>query len=519
MPDEIFELTGSSLPTELPGGAVIVAPGLVGVGTYLGRRGRGEVRTATQERNDFDIAIEEAGLEDRHTITLEAPTPTVPVRGQLRGGAAEVRDNEVSLEVPSAPDEFQYAIYQDEDGVVTFHFPTEVAANKSLTTRAATREKVFLYRVELRPVVGGPPQQRVTRGIIGTLAKKLLKVVVGKITDYGAQYAAYGLVWEWEKNWRSFEGFHGGKTEDLLADQPVAFTDWKSLDKQRSLLFIHGTTSSTSGAFAKLNKFTDVSAQIYAAYGGRVVGFNHHTLTKTVVENVVDFYARLAQFPGTYEFDVVSHSRGGLVARTLKELTPAEINSLAGNEWRVPPGVTVNIRKVVFVATPNNGTDLADANNIPGKLDRLATIVSLLPDSGTTIALGAVFSWAGTVAQGVFKGLPGLRDQSPGSDLLKALNTPVAAGGNPSADYFALQSNYTPSGGLAKAVLNAGVDRLFGEKQNDLIVPTLGVSEIDAAMLDENRVKYFGQKDKDNVSHTDFFSRVETWKHILAYLP
>jgi hypothetical protein len=119
----------------------------------------------------------------------------------------------------------------------------------------------------------------------------------------------------------------------------------------------------------------------------------------------------------------------------------------------------------------------------------------------------------------VFKGLPGLRDQSPGSDLLKALNTPVATGANPSADYFALQSNYTPSGGLAKAILNAGVDRLFGEKQNDLIVPTLGVSEIDAAMLDENRVKYFGQKDKDNVSHTDFFSRVEIWKHILAHMP
>jgi pimeloyl-ACP methyl ester carboxylesterase len=519
MPDEIFELAGSALPTELPGGAVIVAPGLVGIGTYLGRRGRGDVRAATQERNDFDVAIEEAGLEDRHTITLEAPTPTVAARGRTRGGGAELQDNEVLLEVPSASDEFQYAIYQDEDGVVTFHFPTEVAANKSLTTRSATREKVFLYRVELRPVVGGPPQQGVTRGIIGTLAKKLLKVVVGKITDYGAQYAAYGLVWAWEKNWRSFEGFHGGTTEDLLADRPLAFTDWKSLDKQRSLLFIHGTTSSTSGAFAKLNKFADVSAQIYAAYGGRVVGFNHHTLTKTVVENVVDFYAQLAQFPGTYEFDVVTHSRGGLVARTLKELTPAEISSFAGNEWRVPTGVTVNIRRVVFVATPNNGTDLADANNIPGKLDRLATIVSLLPDSGTTIALGAVFSWAGTVAQGVFKGLPGLRDQSPGSDLLKALNTPVAAGANPSADYFALQSNYTPSGGLAKAILNAGVDRLFGKKQNDLIVPTLGVSEIDAAMLDDNRVKYFGQKDKDNVSHTDFFSRAETWKHILAHMP
>jgi pimeloyl-ACP methyl ester carboxylesterase len=424
----------------------------------------------------------------------------------------------VLLEVPSALGEFQYAIYQDEDGVVTFHFPTEVAANKSLATRAATREKVFRYRVELRPVVGGAPQQGVTRGIIGKLAKKLLKVVVGKITDYSAQYAAYGLVWAWENNWRSFEGFHGGQPQDLLADRPTAFMDWKSLDKQRSLLFIHGTTSSTSGAFSKLSNF-DVAGTLYGTYGNRVIGFNHHTLTKTVVENVVDFYRQLAQFPGTYEFDVVTHSRGGLVARTLKELTPSEVGSLAGSEWRSPTGVIVNIRRVVFVATPNNGTDLADPNNIPTKLDRLATIVSLLPDSGATIALGAVFSWAGTVAQGMLKGLPGLRDQCTDSDLLRALNASAAKGANPRLDYFAVQSNYTPSGGLAKAILNAGVDRLFGEKQNDLIVPTLGVSEIDSSILDGNRVKYFGQNGKDNVPHTDFFSRSETWNHILAHIP
>jgi pimeloyl-ACP methyl ester carboxylesterase len=518
MPDEIFELSGSSLPTELPGGAVIIAPGLVGSGTYLGTRSHGEVRGATQERNDFDVAILQAGLEDRHTITLEAPTPVVAVRGQSRGGEAELQDDEVLLEVPSAFDEFQFAIYQDEDGVVTFHFPAEVEAGKSLTTRAATREKVFRYRVRLRPVVGGG-QLVVTRGIIGQLAKKLLKVVVGKVTDYGAQYAAYGLVWAWEKQWRSFEGFHGGQPQDLLADRPTAFTNWKSLDKQRSLLFIHGTTSSTSGAFRKLNNFADVAQKLYATYGGRVIGFNHHTLTKTVVENVFDFYAQLAQFSGTYEFDVVTHSRGGLVARTLKELTPSEVVALAGGTWELPTGVKVHIRKVVFVATPNNGTDLAEPSNIPAKLDRLATIVSLLPDSGPTIALGAVLSWAGTVAQGFLKGLPGLCDQCPQSDLVKALNQPAASGTDPSLDYFAVQSSYTPSGGLAKAILNAEVDHLFGEKQNDLVVPTLGVSLINSSVLSEGRVQYFGRDGKDNVAHTDFFSRSETWNHILGNIP
>jgi hypothetical protein len=510
VPDETFGMSGSSNPTELPNGIVIVAPGLLGIGTYLGKRARGEVRAATRERDDFDRAILEAGLEDRHTITLEAPTPAITAESQsLRGGGgAELKDNELLLEVPSGPDEFQYVIYQDEDGVVTFHFPNEVAVNKSFATRAATRERVFQYRLELRPVVG--PTQGVTRGIMGTVSRKLLKVVVGKLTDYGAQYAAYGLVWEWEKSWRAFAGFHGGQLHDLLGGHPTSFSDWKLLDKQRSLLFIHGTTSSTAGAFRKLSDFADLARKLYSAYDGRVIGFNHHTLTKTVVENALDFYEQLAGFPGTYEFDVVS---------TLKELPPSEIARLAGKQWVLPNGVIVNIRKVVFVGTPNNGTDLADPDNIPAKLNRLATIISLLPDSGTTIALGAVFSWAGTVAQGVLKGLPGLQDQAPDSDLLVALNAAAVTGSDPRLDYYAVQSSYTPSGGLAKAIMTAEVDNLFGKKLNDLVVPTLGVSNIDASGLAEDRVKYFGQNGKDNVSHTDFFSRSETWNHILAHLP
>jgi hypothetical protein len=519
MPDEIFELSGTALATELPGGVMILAPGLIGTGSYSGRRVRGEVRAATQERSDFDAAIFEANLEDRHTITIEAPTPTVLPGIQARGGDAVLQDNEVLLEVPSGLNEFQYAVYQDEDGVVTFHFPTEIATSQSLATRAATREKVFRYRLELRPVIGTDRERRVTRGVVGLLAKKVLKVLVGRTIDVGTQYGAFGLVWAWEKKWRSFEGFHAGRPQDLLADSPTAFTDWKSVNGQRCLLFIHGTTSSTSGAFGNLSHFTDVVDKLYARYQKRVLGFNHHTLTKTVVENVVDFYSQLAHFPGTYEFDVVTHSRGGLVARALKELSQSEIGSLAGRDCTFPAGVKVNIKKVVFVGTPNNGTDLADPTNIPAKLDRLATVVSLLPDSGTTISLGAVLACAGTVAQGVLKGLPGLQDQSPGSDLLKALNEPVTAAADPRLDYYAIQSNYTPSGGLAKAILDGEVDRLFSKKQNDLIVPTLGVSEIDSSVLSENRVKYFGQDGGDNVSHTDFFSRSETWEHILANIP
>jgi hypothetical protein len=136
-----------------------------------------------------------------------------------------------------------------------------------------------------------------------------------------------------------------------------------------------------------------------------------------------------------------------------------------------------------------------------------------------------VLSWAAFIAEAGFKSLPGLVDQCPGSDLLLALNHPSPSTGmSPTNDYFAIQSNYSPADdtSLGKAILdhtaNAAVDFLFHNDQNDLIVPTLGVSNIDSGVLDSKRVKYFGQVQKDNVAHTRFFQRQDTWDHALNAL-
>jgi hypothetical protein len=169
---------------------------------------------------------------------------------------------------------------------------------------------------------------------------------------------------------------------------------------------------------------------------------------------------------------------------------------------------------VVFVATPNEGTPLADPKNIPGALDRLATLVSLFPDAAPTIALGAVLSWAAQAVASGLKALPGLADMAPGSGLLQALGaTPSNA-----IDYWAVTSNYGPTEPLLSAVVDAGVDRLFGRQENDLVVPTAGVASFRGTTLPDVRVRRFGLGNGGGVMHTRFFQERSTWAHVASAL-
>jgi hypothetical protein len=524
MPDEIIALNRNARPVEIRGtGIVFRAPGLVGRVFYRGLQTEAEVRTAASrtEPDPLDIGLAEVGGLEVHQLEISAPTPSVTRAENTRAGEGDLQLDEFEADFPAKDDEYSFVIYRDEDGVTSIHFPSLAAPGETMTTRAAGQEQVFRYRLQLRPALGWEPRETNVRG--WGLASKVIKFVVGKVAVRPAGLAIYGAVWAWERKARSFEGLHGGADLGaLLAEQPAPYTDWKSLENHRSLLFVHGTTSTTDGAFAELKNFGTVAGQLYSAYGNRVVGFNHHTLTKRVARNAIEFYSQFPKNSGPYEFDVICHSRGGLVARAIKELTPLEIVRLTGEDGWQPP-VQVKINRIAFVGTPNNGTDLADPNNIPKTLNRLANIATLIPGAGLSIA--GVLSWTAFIAEAGFKSLPGLVDQCPGSDLLLALNHPSPSTSvSPTDDYFAIQSNYEPGkdSSLGKAILdhagNAVVDFLFHNDRNDLVVPTLGVSKIDEGQLDSKRVKYFGQIQKDNVAHTRFFCEQDTWSHVLRSL-
>ncbi len=454
----------------------------------------GETRDFALASTELERGIAEAGLDERHTLVLEAPTPAVAAGGSR--GFGDVADDELLLQVPLARGEAALVLYTDEAGRITIHYGEADAASPALPTRAFGADHRVRFRLRLRS--GVSRQAGSSRGLIGSAVAKVIKVLVVKLLAEPAGRLVAGRVAAWEARARAAQGLHGGTLAQLLDPVPVPLASPEPLRGRRSLLFIHGTTSSTAGAFVGLRQNAAVLARLYAAYEGRIVGFNHHTMSVPVIDNVRDLLAALAVAPGDYHFDVVCHSRGGLVARALAHLSAAALQR--------PAGLHVRVGRIVFVATPNAGTPLADPERLPGFVERLVNVVNLLPDSGLTIASGALLSLAAALVETGLPRLPGLVDQAPGSELQRGLEPP--AGGT--EGFHAFASDYEPSGNLIDVVKNRAVDRIFEAVGNDLVVPTNGVALTPYFELPATRVFVFPRERA--VHHSLFFSQPEMAK-------
>jgi pimeloyl-ACP methyl ester carboxylesterase len=512
VPDR-FDVEPYPTPIEVGDGITLIAPGLSGEGFHYGRREAAELRADTLESEQFRRALEEADLEDVHTLILPpgAPPPIAEDSGTRSGG--KIAEDEVVLKVPANGADSQYVIYQDEDGVMSVEIPERPEETESAGLRGDAFSRVFHYRIRLRR----SEAKGETRGVLGVLGRKVMKVIARKLgVAAGTRLAAY----LWESRARSFEGFHGcsksfdaGALDELLTDKPEAFTDWKRHDGKKSLLFVHGTTSTTTGAFGDLRIFPEKAKELFRRYEDRVIGFNHHTLGRGVAANAVTLYDELSQRAGVYTFDIICHSRGGLLARVLKELDEAIIRLLTNRpSWARPIQVAVKIDRIVFVGTPNAGTDLAAPENLPKWLNRMANLAAFIPDFAGAAPLAAVLAVASDLATSVVC-LPGLADMAPDSPFLKKLNPPAVD----AESYWGVEADYRAAGPLLRALEDPIVDGLFQGKDNDLVVPTDGVSIVGSTfILPDLKVKKFAPA--ESVSHTHFFTNEATWNHILAAL-
>jgi|HubBroStandDraft_6_1064221.scaffolds.fasta_scaffold21866_4 pimeloyl-ACP methyl ester carboxylesterase len=516
-----INLKNSQQPVDIPGSGVrIRAPGLVGDVVWHGPRASSEVRAETAESPLLAEALREAGLEDRHTLEVNAPTPVrSPVYQRIL--TTDVAPDEIEIDVPTSANELQFAIYTDEDGITTFQFPAvRPKAQPEAPSRAAGGGQVT-YRIPLRQakgVLGETSQSR----FIGGMARKVIKIVMRKALKPVAGKAVFAATQLWEDKYRAEQGFHGGSLEELLTSPVSPRSNLKEISGKNALLFVHGTTSTTVGAFQGLKNFPDVAQELYRRYEGRVFGFNHHTLTKCVAQNAADLYDSLG--PGNYTFDIISHSRGGLVARSLLELDAAKMSGLIKSAWSQPQGLNVKVNRSVFVGTPNAATDLADPKDLTKVLNRLAAIIGLLKDAPPVLALGAILSIASGFAQSILEGasdlleaglksLPGLVDMSPGCTFLEDLTNADPA------RYWGIQAQYRADGRLIAALENKGIDIMFRNKANDLIVPTEGVSQTSTfqlAKLTPPHVSVF--EPKDGVNHVNYFYQRLTWDSILGFL-
>jgi hypothetical protein len=290
---------------------------------------------------------------------------------------------------------------------------------------------------------------------------------------------------------------------DPLSDTPVSTARLDALSDRPFLLLVHGTFSRGRSAFDALGADRELFADLLRRYDGRVLVFDHPTLHVDPTANVTWLLDRLPD-RAPLTFDVICHSRGGLVARQLCAPEPAAASG------RPAP----RVRTLIHVATPNAGTVLAGPERWGTLLDVLTNLLSLLPDSPTGVAIEGVLEVVKQVATGMLGGLDGLASMDSDGPWLDGLDAgPPAAG----QKVYGLASDFSPATGspLAVRALDLMVDSFFSAG-NDLVVPTDGVYRGRGGYrIDEHRVVPHGSA----ISHTSFFADPAVRRTLADWLP
>ena len=203
--------------------------------------------------------------------------------------------------------------------------------------------------------------------------------------------------------------------------------------------------------------------ELQAVYGNRIYGFDHFTLSRTPQENVQMLLEALPARPTT--FDVITHSRGGLVLRHVVERRDL-FGSLADR---------FVLGRAVLVASPNEGTPLASPDHVTQYTTWLSNVLELFPDNPFTTGVEFVSEALSWIARRLVGGLPGLASMDNKGDIIQALQ---ATPNPPNETYSALVANYEPDAGVLQRIIDAGAD-LFFPTANDLVVPTEGGWRVD----------------------------------------
>jgi hypothetical protein len=263
---------------------------------------------------------------------------------------------------------------------------------------------------------------------------------------------------------------------------------------------IHGTFSRASGAFNGLP--LDSMKAIQAMYEDRVIAFDHQSISRDPTENIAWL---LDTIPDglTLDFDIVCHSRGGLVARSLTERTEA-----------MPGSRKIKVHRTALVGTVNNGTILADVKHWNDLIDVLSTVLNTVGVVvGDTVDL--VLSFVRQIAVAAYPHLRGLSCMVPGGQFLKKLN------GQPRGDneYLAIASDYEPTDShVASFFRDLVTDGLFSEKPNDSMVRIDSVVGTGADGEFAKVTDQFLLGETKGVQHSGYFANKDVADKLVSWL-
>ena len=475
-------------------------------------------------RNEDFVVVDRIDLTPQRTRGLDEPGPP-PRRGTVS----------LDVDVPAGNDA---VVLLERDGVYSWHLPAD-AQERTRSLDPGPRTVSFSLPVQPGPPAPAARRARTVkapstgadRGLLGALAHGALQAII-------LRFAAPAIVG------KVVERLEAGVRTGLVHVTGGALDAWRRVEEigqvglptdrpARVLLLVHGTFSSTTGAFGALavtpgaEGFVDTLVSAYDA----VLGFDHRTLSVDPERNARDLLALLEPHDGELVIDVITHSRGGLVTRSFVETV------LPGSSLRAA------VDSIVFVASTNGGTHLADPARWHDLVDLYTNLVmatsaglSLVPGgapfaaivSGVVRGVGALVKYLASYATDG-DGVPGLAAMRPDGPFVSSLNQDQQGQPGRGSSWFVISSDFHVSlfddhhnppefpRELAVRLAEGFADGLF-RGSNDLVVDTDSMAAIGGPSGGYVR-DVFDLGTNDVVHHVNYFSQLSVIGAISQWLP
>lgn len=288
-------------------------------------------------------------------------------------------------------------------------------------------------------------------------------------------------------------------------EHPQEYQDyWNALgasQDQPVLMIVHGLLGKISKKFlSPLFQDTGFMQSLHEKYGNRIIGFEHPTVLEDPEKNassLQDQFFKKGIFPSEtphFRMDILTRSRGALVARCLLELN--------GRVDELP----FSVDRLVMLAGANQGTPTGHPRNIPLATGRLilklsnakykeeigsvqgsrslgrtfAEQVDDVADEAEIIALIAkgILARKDATRSSRIEDCPGISAHHSDSEFLKRLNQSMPPG---NTKYYAIAANFDPDkltqvNARKRRKLKKLMAKIFESLENDGMVPTKGVS-------------------------------------------
>jgi pimeloyl-ACP methyl ester carboxylesterase len=444
----------------------------------------------------FEEALSEHAFETLRTIEISDTRESFDMRGGQRTPKYDEDAMVLELSTPNA-NYRQVVLLQDEAGVITWNFAERPEALPSGLVRGGVAQTFVLRRY-----VPATPEPGARRGLVAAIGTKVIKVLAFPIHEIAGEVAtAFAQKWETSNrpyglravNVQSYGVERGGTAPDA--------TMWAEFDGKPVLLLVHGTFSTSPSTYGMLPAV--LFEALWTAYEGRVLAFDHPTMTQTPRQNAEWLLQQVPQ-EGDFIFDVLTHSRGGLVARTIAEKA-ADLT----------PRRNLSIRTLVLTAVPDNGTALSDGQYMGDFIDTYTNLLNFFPDSVPFDVFNCILVAVKEIAVGALEHLSGLQSMIPKGNFQRWLNE----GPKGRSRYYAIGSAFSPSEpGLVEWAKKRLMDTIFKEC-NDMVVPTEGVYRKNGSgffpIVSDDRL-IFGEH--DGVWHCNYFAQPRVHAKLKSWL-